>query len=125
MTASWPAAADRPLVEVLRALPILWPGARELSDVASLFERAELHGVAGVVHDAWVAAGEPLPGPLARKLDARRLARELDHGAHLAMLARIDGALAAHGLHAAVLKGPLFAERFYARPSTRATSDID
>ncbi|AKV00807.1 hypothetical protein AKJ09_07470 [Labilithrix luteola] len=41
------------------------------------------------------------------------------------MLHRIDEALAARRIRALVLKGPLFAERFYPRPSARATSDID
>lgn len=127
MTVSWPVAADRPLVEFLRALPHLRQSSDVLRifDVGALFERAELHGVAGVVHDAWVEAAGSLPEGIARTLSARRVARDLDHEAHLAILRRVDGALQAHGLRAVVLKGPLFAERFYVRPSTRATSDID
>lgn len=127
MTVSWPAAADRLLVEVLRALPHLRPIARDSSrlDVGALFERAERHGIAGVVHEAWVEAGGSLPDAVARNLSARRVARDLDHEAHLALLRRVDRTLEARGLRAVVLKGPLFAERFYARPSTRATSDID
>jgi len=126
MTDSWPALADRPLVEVLRALSFS-EGRVELPSVApvALFERAELHGLAGVVHEAWLASGAPLPADLARKLEVRRVARDLDHDAHLAVLQRVDRALAAGGLKAVVLKGPLLAERLYARPSTRATSDID
>jgi hypothetical protein len=58
-------------------------------------------------------------------LEARRVARELDHGAHLAMLRRVDESLRGSAVGAVVLKGPLFAERFYGRPSARATSDID
>lgn len=126
MTDKWPAVADRPLVEVLRALSVS-EGRAELAstDAVAMFERAELHGLAGVVYDAWLASGTPLPADLARKLDARRIARELDHGAHLAILQRVDRALVGAGLRAVVLKGPLLAERFYARPSARATSDID
>ncbi|CAN5861294.1 hypothetical protein BH11MYX4_BH11MYX4_42300 [soil metagenome] len=126
MSESWPASADRPLVNVLRALSV--PGGRVEragGDPGALFERAELHGLAGVVHDAWLEAGHPLPEALARKLEGRRVARDLDHGAHLAILHRVNRARDASDLRAVVLKGPLFAERFYARPSARATSDID
>jgi hypothetical protein len=91
-------------------------GAREL------FARAELHGVAGVVWDAWKAAGVPVAPELAAKLEARALAREMDHLAHLEMLRRIGQALS---VPAIALKGPLFAARYYERPSARGTTDID
>jgi hypothetical protein len=87
-----------------------------------MFARAELHGVAGVLWDAWKAAGAAVEPDLAMRLEAGAIARELDHGAHLAMLRGIDARLA---VTAIVLKGPLFAERYYARPSARGTSDID
>lgn len=123
----WPAVVDRPLVEVLRAYPASpsWLAARAAFDARALLHRAELHGVSGVVEDALEAAGVDPPSDVARTIAARRLARELDHEAHLGMLRRIDAALARAGLVAVVLKGPLFAERFYPRPSARATSDID
>lgn len=125
MTDSWPAAADGPLVDVLRALPFPAASAFTGHGVEALFTRAELHGVAGVVHDAGVAQGVALPARLADLLRARLIAREIDHGAHLAMLGRVDIALRTAGLRGVVLKGPLFAERYYGRPSARATSDID
>jgi len=87
-----------------------------------MFARAELHGVAGVIWDAWKRSGAPVESELAKKLEARALAREMDHDAHLAMLRRIDDALTVPAL---ALKGPLFAARYYERPSSRGTSDID
>jgi len=90
-----------------------------------LFASAERHGLSGVVLDAWRAQGLPLPPDLARSLDTLSVARALDHDAHVALLKRIDVRFAAASLPAVALKGPLFAERFYPRPSTRATSDID
>jgi hypothetical protein len=111
---------------VLGQLPGGALGALGTSDEASaLFARAEAHGVTGVLHDAAVAAGAALSPPLAAQLGARQIARELDHAAHLAMLRAVDDALAADGLTAVALKGALFGERFYARPSARATTDID
>lgn len=121
---SWPARADRALVEALRALPEI-PAGLARADAPALFRRAELHGVAGVVHDAWRAAGLTLEPALAAELDARAVARELDHERHVAMLRDVGAALARAGLRAAVLKGALFGARFYPRPSARATSDID
>lgn len=87
-----------------------------------MFARAELHGVAGVLWDAWKATDAHVAPDLAMSLEARAIARDLDHAAHLAMLRRIDACLV---VRAVVLKGPMFAERRYARPSARATSDID
>lgn len=55
----------------------------------------------------------------------RDLARELDHAAHLATLREIDDAFAMARLRGVVLKGALLASRLYARPASRATSDID
>ena len=91
-------------------------GAREM------FARAELHGVAGVLWDAWKERGVSLAADLATRLDTLALAREMDHAAHLAMLREIDGVL---NVPAIALKGPLFASRYYPRPSARGTSDID
>jgi hypothetical protein len=90
-----------------------------------MFARAERHGVAGVIWDAWKAHETPTDHELATKLELRALARDMDHAAHLAMLASIDTALAARSVAAIALKGPLFAARYYARPSARGTSDID
>lgn len=87
-----------------------------------MFARAELHGAAGVIWDAWKANGASAERDLAAKLEARALAREMDHHAHLAMLHRIDAALATPAI---ALKGALFAARYYDRPSARGTSDID
>ena len=87
-----------------------------------MFARAEIHGVAGVIWDAWKASGVSAQPALSAKLEARALAREMDHAAHLAMLQQIDGALTAPAI---ALKGALFALRYYPRPSTRATTDID
>ena len=117
----WPAVVDRPLASFLRAYPSV-PEELLRPDVAgTLLARAELHGVAGVVEDALLAAGGVLPIEVA----ARRAARDLDHGAHLALLRSVDRALEGAGVRGVVLKGPLLAERLYPRPSARATSDVD
>lgn len=118
----FPAEADRPLVEVVRRLPKIEQPAR--IDPA-LFTRAEHHGLAGVLQHAWRAAGLELPPKLAVELEARAVARELEHAAHLALLSRIGSTLAADRVAAVVLKGPLFAERLYPHPSARGSSDID
>ena len=115
--------ADGRLVETLRALPDLPASARV--DVAGLLARAELHGLAGVVHDALTRANVSCTPDLDRELAWREAAREIDHAAHLQMLVRIDEVLVDSGLVAAALKGPLLAERFYPRPAARATSDTD
>jgi hypothetical protein len=94
-------------------------------DARVLFEAAERHGVLGVVLDVWRGAGTPLPPVLDIELGRRAAARELDHDAHLALLRRIDRRFEQARLRAVVLKGPLLAERLYARPSARATSDLD
>ncbi len=120
----FPAAVDRPVAESLRALPGVWEGVAASAKVrpADMFARAELHAVGGVIWDAWKACGVAADAALARKLEARAIARELDHEAHVAMLLRIDAALA---VPAVALKGALFASRYYGRPSARGTSDID
>lgn len=109
------------LVAALRRLPHV-PGGLAPEE---LFASAEQHGLMGVVLDAWRASGHALAPDLAARLDARSIARDLDHAAHVALLRRIDARFARAGLDGVVLKGPLFAERFYARPSTRSTSDLD
>jgi hypothetical protein len=92
-----------------------------------LFDAAERHGVAGVVLDAYRTRRIPLllPSALLTQIELRETARAADHEAHLATLRTIDAALARDGLRAIALKGPLFAERYYATPSSRATSDTD
>jgi hypothetical protein len=119
----FPAIADQPVALSLRALP---GAAREVAGTGAgartMFARAEVHGVAGVIWDAWKASDVAAAPDLAAKLDALALAREMDHAAHLAMLREIDGALA---VPAVALKGPLFAARYYPHPSARGTTDID
>lgn len=116
----FPTVSDRPVADSLRALPgaaaSVGAGAREM------FARAETHGVAGVIWDAWKDNDASVEPELAAKLEARALAREMDHEAHLAMLRQIDDVLT---VPAVALKGPLLAARYYARPSARGTTDID
>ena len=120
---SFPAARDARLVEVLRALPYVPERARP--HAATVLARAEAHGLAGVVQDALRRCGVSLEPELERTLAWREAAREADHAAHLALLGRLDDVLTRAGLPAVALKGALFAERFYPRPSSRSTSDID
>lgn len=132
MRVDWLDAADVPLIDALRGSPV----ALESEELAALFERAELHGILGVLHDACSngvrrderagrMGGAAIPSELARMLGARAVARELDHQAHVAMLRRVDAVLAEASLTAVALKGVLLGERYYPRPSSRATSDID
>lgn len=118
---TWPAPADRPLVEIMRGLPGPVAGAWR----RALVERAENHGLADVVIDAWERMGVPADEAVVRHARARRIARELDHAAHLTILRRIDAAFSAAGLRAVALKGVLFAERYYERPAFRGTTDVD
>lgn len=119
----WPGAADRELLEVVRALPSL-PASLE-AGAEELVRHAEVHGLADVVYDAWREAGAKVGEAVERDVLSRRIARELDHDAHVAMLHRIDEALEGVGLRGVLLKGALFAERYYPRPAARGTSDID
>lgn len=112
---------DRLLLDAIRALPRV----EGVEEAATIFEHADGHGLAGVLFDAWQAAGVTLPAELARHLAIREAAREIDHAAHVAMLRRIDEALAIEELRAVVLKGALLAERLYRRPAARFTTDID
>lgn len=121
----FPAAEDRLVAEALRALPAVGGGVAASGAgqrQRAILARAELHGVAGVLWDAWKAAGVPVDADLAMRAEAGAIARELDHEGHLAMLRQIDAHLS---VPATVLKGPLFARRYYAHPSARGTSDID
>ena len=116
---SWFGAIDRQLIGLLRDVDAFeWS---LVDDVSAFFERAELHGVLGVAFDAYLRAGSKLPE------DRERIAvaRELDSAGHLAMLARVGGALAARDVRGVALKGALFGERFYPEAWMRATSDID
>ncbi len=123
MLGSFRTGDDGLVVAAIRDLPRV----RALTDdeAARLFARAERHGLAGVLLDAYREARTSLPAPVAARVEMREAARELDHRAHLAMLAAIDGELAHEGLRAVALKGVLLAERLYARPSTRPLGDID
>jgi hypothetical protein len=94
-------------------------------DPRAIFESAERHGVSGVLFDAWREQRLPLPSDLARHLEVQAMARDLDHRAHVTLLETIDERFARARLSGVVLKGPMFAERYYGRPSARATSDID
>lgn len=99
-----------------------WPAiATNFDDVELLFERAEYHGLAGVLNDSIGNSG----ASISSKYRMRDLARQIDHTAHLEALRAIDRAFANAELRAAVLKGVLFAERFYPRPSARVASDTD
>lgn len=118
----FPAARDRPVADALRALPDLGKGASGALEPQTLFARATLHGVGGVLWDAWKAAALPIDAALAQQLAVAAVARDLDYGAHLAALREIDGCLTTP---AVALKGPLLARRYYPRPSARGTSDID
>jgi hypothetical protein len=116
----FPATRDRSVAASLRALPDVAAG--EGAGAREMFARAELHGVAGVIWDAWKSKGVPIDPALASRLEAAAIARELDHGAHLDILRRIDARLV---VPTVALKGPLFARRYYPRPSARGTSDVD
>jgi hypothetical protein len=90
-----------------------------------LLDRADQHGVAGVVRKALREAGVALDPATAGAYDRLVVARELAHTAHREALAAADRALAGAGLAAVALKGPLLAERLYPEPAMRATGDVD
>lgn len=118
----WHEPRDRRLVALLRDHPRCEP---TRSDARELLERAERHGVGGVVTDLLREFGVPIDPEIERERARYDLARELDHQAHLTMLGRLDGELARRGIDAVALKGVLLAERLYPRPSARVTTDID
>ncbi len=110
------------LLDAVRALP----RPTHLGEEAlSLIEEAQRHGLGGVLADAWAADLSRVAPALAHRLASRHIAQELDFAAHLALLGRIDRALSEAKLRGVVLKGALFAERYYARPSARGTTDVD
>ena len=86
---------------------------------------SERHGLGGVLADAWEADLLRVEPELSTRLASRRVAQDLEHGAHLALLRRIDQALSRVKLTGVILKGVLFAERYYPRPSARGTTDVD
>ncbi len=114
---------DRLIVDFLRALPDV--PLSLVRDAATVVARADVHGVGGLIHDELRRSGLALGPALLSGLDARALASELDYAAHLDMLGKLDAALASAGLRGVLLKGALLAQRLYARPSARATTDID
>lgn len=118
-----PMELDEDLVKLLRAQPLVTGRAR--TETAALLERAERHGVAAVIARLLVDSKIELDRATQRECELRAVARGLDHEALLGTLADIDAALAEDGMRAVALKGVLFAERHYALPSGRATSDID
>lgn len=120
MLPTWPAHRDRVLVDALR-------GERDVPDAAApeLFARAEAHGLGDVLFDDWSDVIARVDRSLHDSLALRRRAREMEHDAHLAMLARIDEALGRASLRAVALKGPLLAQRIYSRPAARGATDID
>lgn len=120
---TFPSREDRLLATLLRALPEVPP--EVVAGAPGLLTRADVHGVGGVLHDALLASGAPLDPALARAIASRTVASELDYHAHLAMLGRIDAAMTRAGLRGVLLKGALLGQRLYARPSARATTDID
>ncbi len=119
-----PAELDEDLVELLRSHGSSVPE-RVRCNPALVLGRAELHGLAAVVQQILADAGVELPADLRLDLERRAMARELDHAGHIAALQRIDAAFGDAGLEAVVLKGSAFAERYYALPSGRGTSDTD
>jgi Uncharacterised nucleotidyltransferase len=118
-----PTELDEDLVELLRSAGTIPERVRH--DPTHVLRRAELHGLTAVVFGALADAAIDLQPPVGTELGLLAAARELDHAAHLAALRRIDAAFAAAHIDAVALKGCLFAERFYAVPSGRATSDTD
>lgn len=93
----------------------------ELDEVEKLLARAEHHGLAGVISDALQRDGIEVP----RSSSLLELARELDSRAQFAQVCAIDDVFAEAAAVAVVLKGPLFAMRFYPRPAARVSSDVD
>lgn len=122
-------AADDPLLAALVRRRLDARDARDPAPTAHgatgadrILERAERHGVAGLV----AGALEPRLSTEARQTHrARAVARELDHAAHLETLRAIDRAFGDAGVRGVVLKGPLLALRTWPEPSARPTSDVD
>jgi hypothetical protein len=116
---SWWGAGASPLIALLRD-----PGELRVAG-NSVLDEAEVHGLLGVALGALRRRGVALAPDQTAPFELREVARRVDHDAHLALLGRIGAALGAGGLRGVALKGPLFGERYYAEPWTRATTDTD
>jgi hypothetical protein len=91
----------------------------------TLFDHAELHGVAGLLHRALRQADYVLPAAEGAAIDRRVAAGRLmqirrDQGMRLVL-----AALAKAGLPTVALKGPLLAERLYGDSALRFAHDLD
>lgn len=115
MGLGWLGSVERSLVDAL--IPSSDASAPPVSPDGALVVCAERHGLLALVEQTW-------PGVLNASA-AREVARQLEHDAHLALLLRLDGALAAAGVDAVLLKGVGLSERLYERPCLRPTSDVD
>lgn len=90
-----------------------------------LTAHARRHGLSAMVHRAALSAGVPVPANVLDGWDAER-ALEATWFARLASLAvESTQALTARGIESAILKGPALAERLYAVPADRVSTDLD
>jgi hypothetical protein len=90
-----------------------------------LFDAAERHGVAGLLHRALKQSGYSPPGEHAQVIDrrvaaGRLLQRHLQRG-----MTQVLKAFSVAGLGAVALKGPILAERLYGDAVLRHSSDVD
>jgi hypothetical protein len=96
-----------------------------VSDWDELFDHAEFHGVAGLLHTFLKVWGVQLPGEKGRELIRRAAAgRLLLRHQHQGMCSVLE-AFRKAGLVPVVLKGPILGERLYGDPLIRFWSDVD
>jgi hypothetical protein len=94
------------------------------SNLSTLPAASAFHGVVGCVYHT--VHGNPLvPAPIASALEATHHRSVLTHLQALADLRLIAPALDAVGAPWLVVKGPVLAEHFYARPDLRTYTDLD
>lgn len=122
-------AAERRLERLMACLPedqtALIAGAAAVEDWSALLESAADHGVEDYLFRRLIRAGARPPEAVVahfRRLQAAKAAWTLQL---VAQLDRILDALAAAGIPAVALKGPILGERLYGAEGFRSSSDLD
>jgi hypothetical protein len=123
------ANAERLLQRLLAADPrdetFLVKRCATVADWSSLADRAEWHGVLGLLHRALSASTYGLPGEAGDAIRRRAVVQRLAQRCYDEVLNEILAALHDAGVETVALKGPILGERLYGEPTLRVSSDLD
>lgn len=116
---------DQLLADAMLGRPAPWPpGWTRPEDQARLVDRAQYHGIAGIIAErGWALAD--WPGAVLGPLKEQAIAQAMWELRHREELAALLADLAAHGVGAVLLKGSALAYLAYPNPATRARGDSD